>query len=221
MESIGYMLVYFMKGGKLPWMGLKTEDIRERYRMIGHIKEEISTTKLCAGINREFGTYLRYIKTLKFTDKPDYNYAKNLFRNCLLNIKSLEDNVFDWMILASDNPTPTPTVNTATASPEEAANMVEKIALNNGHHKDPLIVVEDAEEADKKVVERRPRDTSRSPRNSQNFGNVDPCLPEYCSPCISVVVSDYQEDQEQVMCLLSSLTTNSLSLSYLYLVHCL
>ena len=38
MESIGYMLVYFMKGGKLPWMGLKTEDIRERYRMIGHIK---------------------------------------------------------------------------------------------------------------------------------------------------------------------------------------
>ena len=32
------MLVYFMKGGRLPWMGLKTDDIRERYKMIGHLK---------------------------------------------------------------------------------------------------------------------------------------------------------------------------------------
>ena len=42
LESIGYMLVYFMKGGRLPWMGLKTDDIRERYKMIGHLKVNIN-----------------------------------------------------------------------------------------------------------------------------------------------------------------------------------
>ena len=58
-------------------MGLKIDDIRERYKMIGHKKEEINTTKLCSGISKEFGTYLRYVKTLKFTDKPDYNYLRS------------------------------------------------------------------------------------------------------------------------------------------------
>ena len=42
LESIGYMLVYFMKGGRLPWMGLKADDIRERYKMIGHLKVTVS-----------------------------------------------------------------------------------------------------------------------------------------------------------------------------------
>ena len=42
LESIGYMLVYFMKGGRLPWMGLKTDDIRDRYKMIGHLKVTVN-----------------------------------------------------------------------------------------------------------------------------------------------------------------------------------
>ena len=47
LESIGYMLVYFMKGGRLPWMGLKTDDIRERYKMIGHLKVIINIYHIC------------------------------------------------------------------------------------------------------------------------------------------------------------------------------
>ena len=97
MEAIGYLLVYFLKGGKLPWMGLKMDGVRERYKMIGHKKEEISTSVLCAGLPREFGTYLRYIKTLKFTETPDYNYLRNLFRSCLISRRLPEDDIFDWM----------------------------------------------------------------------------------------------------------------------------
>ena len=47
LESIGYMLVYFMKGGRLPWMGLKTDDIRDRYKMIGHLKVRRSIMLYC------------------------------------------------------------------------------------------------------------------------------------------------------------------------------
>jgi hypothetical protein len=106
LEAVGYLMVYFMKSGKLPWMGLKTEGIRERYKMIGHKKEEISTAKLCAELPREIATYLRCVKGLKFTDTPDYNYLRNLFRSCLISRRLKEDDVLDWMDLQSLWPYP-------------------------------------------------------------------------------------------------------------------
>ena len=107
LEAVGYLLVYFMKEGKLPWMGLKTDGIRERYKMIGRIKEEMSTSKLCSHLPREFGTYLRFVKSLKFSDSPDYNYLRNIFRSCLAYRKLPEDDVFDWMIIRSLGASPT------------------------------------------------------------------------------------------------------------------
>ena len=68
-----------------------------RYKAIGHRKEETPTSKLCANMPKEFGSYLRYIKvllatslshslaqTLSFTETPDYNYLAGLFRHCLI-----------------------------------------------------------------------------------------------------------------------------------------
>ena len=209
MESIGYVLVYFMKLGKLPWMGLKTEDVRERYKMIGHIKEDITTSKLCGGINREFGTYLRYVKSLKFADRPDYNYLKSLFRNCLKNNQWLEDNVFDWMILASEQPTPTPAASTAI-SPAGAGKseqhprpdkIMEKLNLNNNNNVDTrTIIVEELEEAGEDDG------PPEMPECAQHPGNVEIVAegegeggPLCCSPCVSVLVLDIDPPQVQAI----------------------
>ena len=219
MESIGYVLIYFMKLGKLPWMGLKTDDVRERYKMIGHIKEDITTSKLCGGINREFGTYLRYVKSLKFADRPDYNYLKSLFRNCLKNNQWLEDNVFDWMILASEQPTPTPAAST-TISPKDVRKsepplrpekIIEKLHLNNNNNVDTrTIIVEELEEAGHDDI--GPLEKPECPQHPHNEdvrkdpGNVEIVAEDEgeggalcCSPCVSVLVLDI--DPPQVHCI--------------------
>ena len=38
----------------------------------------------------------RYCRGLKFSQTPDYDYLKGLFRACLTRHKLKEDGIFDW-----------------------------------------------------------------------------------------------------------------------------
>ena len=75
LESIGYLLVYFLKG-VLPWQGLKNGN---RYTRIMEKKLQIPTEILCYGLPEEFIFYLNYCKSLRFEDRPDYDYLRGLF----------------------------------------------------------------------------------------------------------------------------------------------
>ena len=44
----------------------------------------------------EFGTYLNFCRTLKFEDKPDYAYLRQLFRSLFHKLGYTYDYVFDW-----------------------------------------------------------------------------------------------------------------------------
>ena len=76
LESLGYLLCYFLKGGRLPWMGFREENTRERFRKIGVCKQGINIITFCKDMPREIGTYLRYVKSLRFSENPDYNYLR-------------------------------------------------------------------------------------------------------------------------------------------------
>ena len=101
MEALGYLIVYFLKGGKLPWMGYREENMRERFRKIGLSKQHINITNFCRDLPREVAIYLRYVRTLRFTEPPDYNYLRSLLRSCLLARDQVEDDIFDWMTKSS------------------------------------------------------------------------------------------------------------------------
>jgi serine/threonine protein kinase len=96
-ESIGYMLVYFLKK-KLPWQGITANKKMERYLKIYNLKKNITPDKLCEGLEPEFAQYVKYSKSLEFEQEPDYNYLKRLFRQVIeRNYKTNEQLVFSWL----------------------------------------------------------------------------------------------------------------------------
>lgn len=51
----------------------------------------------CLGVHvGEFGTYLNFCRSLKFEDKPDYTYLRQLFRTLFHRLGYTYDYVFDW-----------------------------------------------------------------------------------------------------------------------------
>jgi casein kinase 1 len=81
LESIGYLLVYFLVG-KLPWQSLdslKKRNQKEMTKLIAQKKFNTSLENLCKGCPEEFIEYFKYVGNLQFTEKPDYASLRALF----------------------------------------------------------------------------------------------------------------------------------------------
>jgi len=82
LESIGYMIIYLIKGS-LPWQGLKSGK-SDNYTKIHNKKLTINISELCdCPIKNELITYIEYIRNLKFEDTPNYTYLKGIFYNAI------------------------------------------------------------------------------------------------------------------------------------------
>jgi len=98
LESLGYVLLYFLKG-TLPWQGLTGKTKEEHYNNIYSKKKNIRIVTLCKGLPIEFATYLNYTRGLKFYQEPDYLYLRNLFLNLFVKEKYTLDYEWDWTII--------------------------------------------------------------------------------------------------------------------------
>ena len=88
LESIGYVLMYFMTG-TLPWKIFSSLPYEERMRKIKYSKKKTPVKDMCKKCPEEFHTYLVYCKGLRFDEEPDYRYLYKLFKRLYdrLNIK--------------------------------------------------------------------------------------------------------------------------------------
>ncbi|XP_063240622.1 casein kinase I-like [Bacillus rossius redtenbacheri] len=98
LESLGYVLMYFNRGS-LPWQGLKAATKRQKYERISEKKMSTSIEELCKGYPAEFPTYLNYCRSLRFEERPDYSYLRQLFRTLFHRQGFTYDYVFDWNML--------------------------------------------------------------------------------------------------------------------------
>jgi serine/threonine protein kinase len=97
LESLGFLLIYFLEGS-LPWHGLKAASKRERRKLIGTMKLKTTIKELCKGHPEEFERYFDYVRSLDFADRPDYHFLRTIFRN-LFRAKGFKyDYKYDWTL---------------------------------------------------------------------------------------------------------------------------
>ena len=65
LESIGYLLVYLMKGS-LPWQGVEANSKLAKFQKICELKQSTSLDELCKGIPRKINNILFYIDLIFF-----------------------------------------------------------------------------------------------------------------------------------------------------------
>ncbi|KAL9242101.1 hypothetical protein vseg_016136 [Gypsophila vaccaria] len=98
LESLGYVLMYFLRGS-LPWQGLKAGTKKQKYEKISEKKVNTTIEVLCRGYPTEFASYFHYCRSLRFDDKPDYSYLKRIFNDLFIREGFQLDYLFDWTIL--------------------------------------------------------------------------------------------------------------------------
>ena len=95
LESLGYIIIYFLKG-KLPWQNILIKNKEERYEKIREMKNNIDIKILCQDCPEEIGKYITYVKNLEYEEEPNYELLKNLFKSLLNKLELKVGYFYDW-----------------------------------------------------------------------------------------------------------------------------
>ena len=97
LESLGYLLLYLLRGGNLPWNGVPCENKEEKCKLICEIKSNLNLEELCEDVPEEYRLLICYARKLKFDCDPNYDYLVNLFQKLLINSGYEYDKKYDWV----------------------------------------------------------------------------------------------------------------------------
>jgi hypothetical protein len=98
MESLGFVLMYFLRGS-LPWQGLKANTKKQKYQRILERKQATHPEQLCRGYPTEFRDFFAHCSSLGFEDRPDYRYLKRIFKDLFERQAFEDDGVYDWDVI--------------------------------------------------------------------------------------------------------------------------
>jgi casein kinase 1/casein kinase I family protein HRR25 len=169
LESIGYILVYFLRGS-LPWQGLKAATKKQKYEKIMEKKVSTSLEQLCKNLPMELRLYFEHVKSLGFDDRPDYDYLKRLFRELFFRKGFTYDSIFDWDVVSQNQAAAAnaSALATATSGAVAAANndVIGGPALppitSFDHQVEPLLRSSILNQQSSELIGSRPLDNSTS-----------------------------------------------------------
>lgn len=95
--SLGFMLIYFLKGN-LPWgENLQDLSINDYYKMI-EMKENIIANGFLDDLPKEIKDYIKFVNNMKFETEPNYGYLSSLFNNVLNCFRFKQEKlIFSWI----------------------------------------------------------------------------------------------------------------------------
>lgn len=96
LESIGHMLIFFVRGS-LPWSGLPRVEGKDEFEAIRNKKMATPVQELCSGLPPEFADYLSYCRNLAYKQRPDYERLRSLFRNVTSSFGDTKDTDLQWL----------------------------------------------------------------------------------------------------------------------------
>ena len=115
LEAVGYVLLYFASGGKLPWMGL-AGSTQERVQKIANLKQDTlnKIDEYCEqrNIPKQLADYMKCLREVSFEQRPNYDKLKSFFSDYLIEQNLPFDEVYDWDLgnidsnLTNDTTTP-------------------------------------------------------------------------------------------------------------------
>jgi serine/threonine protein kinase len=177
LESLAYMLLYFLRGS-LPWMGIPGMTKGEKYKKIYYIKKNISVDKLFEDLPNEFKEYYSYVKLLEFEQEPDYEFCRKLFLNVIINkLGEVNDNFFTWCkeiknfnkdILLDSN-----IFNKASQNPDESGRAQKSLNIINLYHSNIFL--------DKREKEKINNVSANNIHNENNKNEIQKKFTEYFS----------------------------------------
>ena len=95
LESIGYILIYFVKGS-LPWQNLPAKNKEEKYEKILDIKRKTTIEELCKDLPKKFIDYFLHVRNLAFKASPNYDFLKEIFLDMMKEQSLQINNQYDW-----------------------------------------------------------------------------------------------------------------------------
>ena len=97
LESLSYIILYFLTK-KLPWQGIEAKTLAKRYKKIYNKKVELEKWEKFHQIPIEIQDFIRYCRSLKFTQDPNYKRLRNYFYDLMKKENIEEDGNFSWII---------------------------------------------------------------------------------------------------------------------------
>ena len=94
------MLIFLLRGGKLPWQNIDARDDSHEYRAILDMKMSLSPEELCEGLPHQFAEYMQEVKAIPRCEEPDYRSLQRKFWELATEQAIEYDWVFDWSVLA-------------------------------------------------------------------------------------------------------------------------
>jgi len=98
LESLAYVIIYLLVGGKLPW---DEANKKKQFDEVLQIKKSTTIEQLCVNVPPQIAKLLEYVQKLDFVQEPDYAFCKGLMtsaasENGLASIIAEEGSDLSW-----------------------------------------------------------------------------------------------------------------------------